>query len=210
YGRDDIYRKLRPELKLFDDGGFQFLESDDLCSRLHRIQPKRKRGEPIEPVHADIAFAAQQLLEDILINTTKALARLAPKGVTRLCIAGGVGLNSCANEKMFRASRFEDIYICPNPGDDGHALACALYGARMLRKTKRPAGVPTDYLGPVYTDDELYAELAGQGVDLHAADPDAVAGLLAAGRIVGLFQGGSEYGPRALGNRSILADPRDP
>src|SRR5262249_31125453 len=68
----------------------------------------------------------------------------------------------------------------------------------------------TDYLGPVYTDDELYAEFAGQGVDLHAADPDAVAGLLAAGRIVGLFQGGSEYGPRALGNRSILADPRDP
>jgi carbamoyltransferase len=210
YGTDHIYCKLRPELKLFEDGGFQFLESNDLCSRLHAIKPKRKRGEPIEPIHADIAFAAQQLLEDILINTTKAVARLAPRDVKNICIAGGVGLNSCANEKLFRATRFEDIYICPNPGDDGHALACALYGARILGKSKVLAGVPTDYLGPAYTDDELHAALAAQGADLHTADPDSVAGLLAAGRIIGLFQGGSEYGPRALGNRSILADPRDP
>jgi carbamoyltransferase len=210
YGTDAVYRKLRPELKLFEDGGFQFLESDELCSRLHRIQPKRKRGEPIEPVHADMAYAGQRLLEDILINTTRALARLAPKDVTNICVSGGVGLNSCANEKLFRASRFEDIYISPNPGDDGHALACALYGARIFGKKKFPAGIPTDYLGPCYTDDELHAALAGQGADLYAAEPDTLAAMLAAGRIVALFQGGSEYGPRALGNRSILADPRHP
>ena len=210
YGTDTVYRKLRPELKLFEDGGFHFLESDDLCSRLHRIQPKRRRGEPVESVHADIAYAGQSLLEEILVNTAKALGRLAPKDVTRLCVSGGVGLNSCANEKMFRASRFEEIYISPNPGDDGHALACALYGIRVLAQKRSPADVPTDYLGPRYTDDELRAAISSYAGDTYAADPETLAALLDAGRILALFQGGSEYGPRALGNRSILADPRDP
>ncbi len=210
YGNDSVYRKLRPELKLLDDGGFRFLDSDDLCSRLHRIRPKRQRRETIEPVHADIAFAAQQILEDILIHAMKTLAGIVPADVTDVCVSGGVGLNSCANEKMFRASRFNDIYISPNPGDDGHALACALYGARVLAQHSSPFNIPTDYLGPVYSDDEIHSAVMEPSLELRSADPDSIAALLASGRIVALFQGGSEYGPRALGNRSILADPRDP
>lgn len=210
YGNDSVYRKLLPELKLFDDGGFRFLDSDDLCSRLHRMKPKRQRGEPIQTIHADMAYAAQRLLEDILENAMKALARMTPKDVTDVCVAGGVGLNSCANEKMFRASRFEDIYISPNPGDDGHALACALYGARIVLGKEFPAGLATDYLGPVYSDNEIRSALAPHVGDLQDATPDRVAAMLEEGRIVALFQGGSEFGPRALGNRSILADPRDP
>ena len=210
YGGDSIYRLLAPELQLFEDGSFHFLEPDDLCSRLHRLKPRRQRGEPVEPIHADIAYAAQRLLEEILVNSMKALGGMAPKDVTNVCVSGGVGLNSCANEKMFRASRFRDIYITPNPGDDGHALACALYGARILGRKSLPASIPTDYLGPAYSDDEIQAALVRESVDLHEADPDAVAAMLEAGLIVAMFQGGSEYGPRALGNRSILADPRNP
>ncbi len=210
FGRDAVYQKLLPELRLLDDGSFHFLESGDLCSRLHRIKPRRRRGEPIEPVHADIAYAAQRLLEDILINAMKALGRMAPQDIKQVCVSGGVGLNSCANEKMFRASRFRDIYINPNPGDDGHAIGCALYGARILGKRKLPVSIPTDYLGPAYSDEEIHAALMLESMPLQEAAPDTVAAMLEAGRIVAIFQAGSEYGPRALGNRSILADPRNP
>jgi carbamoyltransferase len=210
FGTDRIYRQLLPELKLMEDGGFRFLGSDELCTRLHKIRSKRQRGEPIEPVHADMAYAAQTLLEDILVHAMQTLARLAPADVSSVCVSGGVGLNSCANEKMFRASRFRDIYISPNPGDDGHALACALYGARVLAKQSVPASLPTDYLGPVYSDDDIHAAVMRDSVELRAADPNHIASMLAAGKIVALYQGGSEYGPRALGNRSILADPRNP
>jgi len=208
YGRDEIYQQFLPELKLFDDGSFAFLSSNELCARLNSIQPRRSREEPVEPVHADIAYAGQRILEDVLTNAMQALGRMTPSFIENVCLSGGVALNSCANEKIFRASRFKDIYISPNAGDDGHALACALYGARVLLGQPSPVSLPDDYLGPPYSDEEIERSLVPYSVEVRDADVDTVASMLAERRIVALFQNGSEYGPRALGNRSILADPR--
>lgn len=208
YGGDAVYRRLAGDLRLFGDGSFAFLAEDELLGRLQEVRRRRQPGEPVEPIHADIAYAGQRLLEDVLRNAVAALGRQVPSAVGDLCLAGGTALNSSANEKLFRASRFERIYICPNPGDDGHSLGCALYGARILRREPGPEGVADDYLGPPYTDREIAAALDRRSLTAPAASPDEVAALLAAGRTVAVYQGGSEYGPRALGNRSILADPR--
>ncbi|CAO3383217.1 carbamoyltransferase family protein [Azospirillum argentinense] len=208
FGGDCVYRALAPHLTLHRDGSFDFMDTPELLARLARWSPRRERRDPVLPVHADIAHGVQRLLEDIMGNAMRALEAATPPDIEAVCLAGGVALNSCANERIFRASRFKDIYVCPNAGDDGHALACALYGARMLRGLAMPRGMAHDYLGPARGDDALRAEVAARGLEVIEATPDAVAALLAEGRIVGLYQGGAEFGPRALGNRSILADPR--
>ncbi|HSS75595.1 MAG TPA: carbamoyltransferase C-terminal domain-containing protein [Thermoanaerobaculia bacterium] len=208
YGEDGIYRHLSLNLRLFDDGSFRFLSDRSLAPVLRRFSPERAPGEPLRQVHADLAFAAQSLLEDILVNAVRALERLSSS--ENLCIAGGVGLNSVANEKVLRASRFKRLYVMPNCGDSGQALGCALYGARVLRDQKLDKGLDHDYLGPSYDDAEIETAIRQAGLEVTRSEriEQLAAGLLAQGRILGWFQGGSEYGPRALGNRSILADPR--
>lgn len=216
WGRDPIYTALRPLLTLNEDGSFHFLERDELWDALGQFSPQRAHGDPIEEVHQDIAYAAQGLIEDIVSNAVQALARRTDS--PNLCIAGGVGLNSVANEKAFAASRFERLYVMPNSGDTGHALGLALYGARVVHHEHWNDDVArllprSDYLGPGYSDARQRAALAEAGLDartFHQLDElvEHVAGRIADGAIVGWFQGGSEFGPRALGNRSLLADPR--
>ena len=209
YGRDSCYRALSPHLEMHDNGAFRFLGHKELQATLSDLGAKPRRpGTSIEPIHGDVARAGQMLLDNIVTNAVTALARLTPS--RNLCLAGGVALNSVSNERAFRRSRFQNLYVMPNAGDCGQALGCALYGAHVLRRDRKSRGLLSDSLGPPYTDSEVVAALRAANLE-PVVCPDiaaSVAGLLAAGFVVGWFQGGSEYGPRALGRRSILADPR--
>lgn len=206
YGRDTLYRKLRPALGLHEDGSFTFPPAAEYLPQVARYAPRREDGALL-PGHADIAFAIQRMIEEIMLNAAGALRRRLPD-VDAICLAGGVALNSCANQRIADEAGFRHLYVAPNPGDNGHALACALYGAQVLGRHPR-APVATDYLGPpAETSQALERTLVAHGLSARQASARDVAALLAEGRILGLFQHGAEHGPRALGNRSILADPR--
>ncbi|MFC5725037.1 carbamoyltransferase [Streptomyces gamaensis] len=158
---------------------------------------------------AALARAAQEVLERALVHVARDLHTRT--GLTDLCVAGGVGLNSVANGRILEQTPFERIFVVPAAGDNGISLGCAYYGLHRL------AGVPMDrlpalenaYLGPEYPARRADEALARAGFTVETPDdlPGRVAGLLADGRIVGWYQGRSEFGPRALGHRSILAAP---
>jgi carbamoyltransferase len=208
YGKERCHLYLAPHLKLFEDGSFRFLDNAELSAALLDYGAKPRHPTlGIKPIHADIAFAAQRLLDEIMCNAVRALKRLSPS--RSLCLAGGVALNSVSNERCFSGSGFKQLYIMPNAGDSGQALGCALYAERVLIGGA-PRLLPHDGLGPAYADDLVQAELLAAGLEpTRRSDlSDYVASLIERGCIVGWFQGGSEYGPRALGNRSILADCR--
>lgn len=175
--------------------------------------PVRRPGDPISPVHADVAASTQVVLESAV---TRLLDWLAERDdSTNLCLAGGVALNCRANAVAFEASRFRRMFVQPAAGDAGTALGAALcVDAEEPSFTVRP-GMADAYLGPRYDSDEIVRLLNEAGLPFqdYRNDEigllDMVAGELAAGRTVGWFQGRMEFGPRALGARSILADPRD-
>jgi carbamoyltransferase len=155
----------------------------------------------------------QYELERAMIYKAEALYQLT--GVKNLCLGGGVALNCVANRKILDNTSFERIYICPAPGDSGQCLGNALYGwtaiAGQPRRQMEPLG---PYLGRSYSVDEVLSSIDSIGDRLTAVKTSDVAEdtahLLADGHVIGWFQGGSELGPRALGGRSILADPRQP
>ena len=103
------------------------------------------------------------LLDNIVTNAVTALARLTPS--RNLCLAGGVALNSVSNERAFRRSRFQNLYVMPNAGDCGQALGCALYGAHVLRRDRKSRGLLSDSLGPPYTDSEVVAALRAANLE---------------------------------------------
>ncbi|MCZ6572679.1 MAG: carbamoyltransferase [Planctomycetota bacterium] len=163
---------------------------------------------------ADLAWRIQDDTEQVLLQRAQWLWERTQ--TDNLCIAGGVGLNCVANGRILREGPFKNVFIQPAAGDDGTALGCALYGHLALQERKRVYVMKTAYTGRSYDDPYVRAALKGATVRVAAAHKKSehvareTAALLARGQIVGWLQGGSEYGPRALGNRSILADPRDP
>jgi carbamoyltransferase len=161
--------------------------------------------------YADVAASLQKVLENAMI----ALARRAHRatGLTKLCIAGGVGLNSVANYKILRETPFEELYIQPAAGDAGGALGAALYAYHVLLGKPRAFVMEHAYWGAEYGDGQIVDWLRAQGLKAETHDDDEkflgrVVEGLAAGKVVGWYQGPFEWGPRALGNRSILGDPR--
>lgn len=161
----------------------------------------------------DLARRVQEDAEEVLIERARRAHERT--GSRNLVMAGGVALNCVANGRILEETPFERIFIQPAAGDDGVALGCALYGHLELLGGERSYVMEHPYLGVTYPEDEVEAATRGAGVRMTAARrraQDVVeesADLLAGGAILGWFQGGSEFGPRALGNRSILADPRD-
>ncbi|WP_406153061.1 carbamoyl transferase [Streptomyces sp. NBC_01023] len=158
---------------------------------------------------AAIARAAQEVLECSLVHCAQALQERT--GLTDLCLAGGVGLNSVANGRILQETPFERIFVVPAAGDNGISLGCAYYGLHELQ------GVPMDrlpvlrdaYLGPEYPRSRAERAVVDSGLPARTPDdlPGEVASLLADGKIVGWWDGRSEFGPRALGHRSIFAAP---
>lgn len=176
------------------------------------LGPARRFNEPITPRHQDLAAVIQYEFERALIYKANALYALT--GIKNLCLGGGSALNCVANRKIIDSTPFERLYVCPAPGDSGQCLGNALYGwAGYADQEQRPAQ-PTPYLGRRYTDIEIEATLREFADQLESVRSARIAtdaaGLIAEGQVIGWFQGESELGPRALGGRSILADPSQP
>jgi carbamoyltransferase len=182
-------------------------------ARLFGGPPRAPEG-PLTQREMDLARSVQAVTEEIVLRLGRHV--YAETGEQDLCLAGGVALNCVANGRLLREGPFERIWIQPAAGDAGGALGAALL--TYYERTAAPrAPVPGDamqgaFLGPAFTDDEIAAFLRREGVPHERLDEEALvertAALLAEGAVVGWFQGRMEFGPRALGHRSILADPR--
>jgi carbamoyltransferase len=177
--------------------------------------PPRKPDELLTQRHMDLAASVQAVTEHVVLRLTRALRE--ETGIGNLCLAGGVALNCVANGKVLRDARFERIYIQPAAGDAGGALGAALVGYHMqLGQSRQVNGdaMRGSYLGPEYDQAEIEQRLTKAGARFERLDDAALiaaaAGDLADGKALGWFQGRMEFGPRALGNRSILGDPRSP
>jgi carbamoyltransferase len=180
--------------------------------------PPRKPAEPLTQRHMDLAASVQDVLEEAVLRIARALAAESPSH--NLCLAGGVALNCVANGKVLRDKAFERIWIQPASGDAGGALGAALAAWHLHLKQPRVApdgasdAMQGAYLGPAYADDDVAARLAKCGARFERLNEeqllDRTAADLAAGKALGWFQGRMEFGPRALGARSILGDARSP
>jgi len=163
--------------------------------------------------YADIAASIQRVTEELLLGMAKQLYKQT--GLNKLCIAGGVGLNSVANGRILRETPFEEIYVQPAAGDGGGALGAALWAYNMLLGKPRNFTMGHAYWGKSYSAAEIAEFLHQNNTPFRQfSDEDqllnVVAEQLTQGKVLGWFQGRFEWGPRALGNRSILADPRNP
>jgi carbamoyltransferase len=165
----------------------------------------------------DIAASVQRVTEEIVLRMARALA--AETGERNLCLAGGVALNCVANGKLLRDGRFDEIWIQPAAGDAGGALGAALAAYHLefghaREPTNALDAMSGSYLGPSFEPADIEDRLARAGAHFHVLDDERLyeetAGALASDKAVGWFQGRMEFGPRALGNRSILGDPRSP
>jgi len=161
--------------------------------------------------YADIAASIQKVTEDTLIVMANHLYQKT--GLKKLCMAGGVALNSVANGRILRETPFEELYIQPAAGDSGGALGAALYVYHVLLQKPRTFVMEDTYWGESYSQNEIRSFLDRKGIAYEYIADDArlykeLAAGLQAGKVIGWFQGRFEWGPRALGNRSILADPR--
>ena len=178
---------------------------------------RRNSNDEITQTHCNMALAIQKVAEEIIIKMAIETKRLT--GLENLCLAGGVALNCVANGRIDELGIFKNIYIQPAAGDAGGSLGAALAIHHMYYKNKRKYSEGYDkmqgaYLGPYYSDKEIMIMNNKYKAVYHKFDSQIdltkkVANLIAKGNVIGWFQGRSEFGPRALGNRSILADPRD-
>jgi carbamoyltransferase len=228
YGRP-IYRELILErlIDLKPDGSF-WLDMDYFryCQGLTMTNrrfdrlfggPPRSPESPLEQRHMDLAASIQAVTEEAVLRIGRHVRERT--GMKNLVLAGGVALNCVANGRLLREGDFDDIWIQPAAGDAGGALGAALFvWHQLLDRPRSPGGRDAQegsFLGPRFTSDEVERVLARQGGSGRRFDDEAelldhVAGLLADGKVVGWFQGRMEFGPRALGARSILGDPRSP
>jgi carbamoyltransferase len=204
YGDPDRFGDvIRDHVRAAGDGGFAVDPVD-----LGALVPPRTPGEAWNEVHADVAAAAQVRLEEVVLDLARWLhARTGERAIT---LAGGVALNCVANGRLAAEGPFEQVWVQPAAGDAGTALGAAL--AAATRRGERCAPFTTAALGRGWDADEIEAILkaAEQPYQRPADLAEEVAAALADGAVVGWFQGRSEYGPRALGHRSLLCDPRRP
>jgi carbamoyltransferase len=201
YGAPRFLSVLRGLVRANADGGYATDPVD-----WEAFAPAVGPGDDWREVHADLARSVQERLEEVLLDLTRWLHLRT--GEACLTMAGGVALNCVANTRIWREGPFDAVWVQPAAGDSGSALGAALRVARDLGDCVLPmAGAD---LGRAWSEDELEAclQTARLPYERPAAVADAVADVLAADGVVAWFQGASEYGPRALGHRSLLADPR--
>jgi carbamoyltransferase len=217
----DIIKRELIDLK--EDGSFRLnMAYFDYCAGLRMTNrrfdslfggPPRKPEAKITQREMDIARSVQQVTEEVMLKTATHIHR--ETGMKQLVLAGGVALNCVANGRILREGPFTDVWIQPCAGDGGNALGAALFVWHQLLEQPR---IPdrrrqkASYLGPAFSDEEIRAFLDDRKIPYQRLTtnelPDRVAALIAAEKVVGWFQGRMEFGPRALGARSILGDPR--
>ena len=201
------------DMRYFDFVGGPRMFSGALCSLLG--EPPRRPGAKITPFHRDVASSLQSVLEELLLEKVRWLH--GRTGAEDLCLGGGVALNCVANGRIHREGPFARLFVPPAPGDAGGCLgAAALAHAALTGEAPACESMAHTFLGPSFTADEVAAVLAPTGLpaaDFRGAEPallDTVAARLACGQVIAWFHGPLELGPRALGARSLLADPRHP
>ena len=224
YGRPRYVEELRKLVRLEDDGQFSlameyfdFLRGERMFSAaLTELlgHPPREPESELTPFAMDLARSVQAVLEEVLLAKVGYLGQKVDS--RNLCLAGGVALNCVAVRRLLRESRFERVFVQPAAGDAGACLGAAALAHRHVTGHPCRRGLAHLYWGPSFSADEIVEMLSdstiriedfrGRGADMIAA----VAGRLARGEVIGWFQGRMEFGPRALGARSILADPRLP
>jgi carbamoyltransferase len=179
--------------------------------------PARRPEARLMPFHMDVAASIQSVTEDVVLHLVRSLG--AETGERHLCLAGGVALNCVANGKVLRDRTFAEVWVQPAAGDAGGAIGAALAAYHLefdhpRIRSNSLDGMSGSYLGPAFAADEVADRLTKSGARFTVLDQDrlidATVDALTAEKAVGWFQGRMEFGPRALGNRSILADPRNP
>ena len=214
-------------IDLRPDGSFR-LDQDyfDYCTGLRMTNgrfdalfggPARLPNEPLTQRHMDLAASVQAVTEEVVMRLARSVAD--DTGAKNLCLAGGVALNCVANGKLLRGACFERLWVQPAAGDAGGALGAALAAYYLHRNAPRTLantldGMQGSYLGPAFSQPDVERRLTEAGAVFDLMDEpsllDATTAALIEEKAVGWFQGRMEFGPRALGNRSILADPRSP
>lgn len=229
YGDPSRYRKFFQDVVQFnDDGTFKIPILQLNKTREERetnqatrqylsenlIQP-RSPEEDITDEHRDIAAALQECLDNTMLHLCGTFGERL--GARNLAMAGGVTLNCTANGKLLRSGLFDDIYVQPAAGDDGAALGAALYRSQHHGDAIPVKRLAPPYLGPAYSDENIQQELSKFAADISVTKFDSLeatcqdaARRVADGEVLAWFRGGMEFGPRALGNRSIVADPGHP
>lgn len=228
FGKPRYREEIKQLITLHDDGSyalaldyFDFWSQEGAYSKklVELLGAPRRRDEPVTDRHMDIAASLQAVTEEAMYAMGTAVHR--ETGKDRVCMAGGVLLNSLANGRFLDHTPFKEMYIPPAPGDDGGAVGAALYVSAQLNG-KDWLGPNGHYrngmdiaLGPSYTQEEIECYCRFRGVEATTCGSDEemlrkTAQIIASSNVVGWFQGGMEWGPRSLGHRSILADPRNP
>jgi carbamoyltransferase len=228
YGEPKYLELIKRELiDVKDDGTFRLnLDYFDYCTgvtmtnaRFHALfgAPPRKPEAPLTQRDMDLAASVQAVTEEVVLKLARAVAR--ETGETNLCLAGGVALNCVANGKLQRQGCFERLWLQPAAGDAGGAVGAALVAAHLYKGQARIVdgavdGMRGSYLGPAYAQADIERRLRAVGAVFESLADDALieraAGALAEGKALGWHQGRMEFGPRALGDRSILGDARSP
>lgn len=199
-GRYSIDAKL---LGRVVDGGFSFPEGTR-----RMLGQGRTRGEPFTELHSSFAFELQRRIEEAVVHVTRHVQKTT--GMRRLCLGGGVSLNCVANGRILAESGFDEVFIPPAPHDAGTAAGAALHHHYYDLGLDRPRQLITPYLGTGFSDQDIERDLKRTAQEFwRVSNPSREAAKACSeGLVVGWFQGRTEFGPRALGNRSILADPR--
>ena len=221
------YKKLIIDnlIDIKDDGSFKLDQSffeystglkmtSKRFSKLFGNKPRNPEKEKLTQFHMDIASSIQEVTEDIMLRITNSLAN--EYNIKNLCLAGGVALNCVANGKILRSGKFKNIWIQPAAGDAGGSLGAALGLWHIELKKNRIINdrdsMKGSYLGPEYFQDEIEKKLKEVGANFEVLDEDELieksSSALIEGKVIGWFQGRMEFGPRALGARSIIADSR--
>jgi carbamoyltransferase len=221
----DVIKESLIDIK--EDGSFRLnMEYFDYCTGLRMTNanfdklfgaPPRQPESPLTQREMDLAASIQAVTEEVVLKLAKGIAR--ETGHRNLCLAGGVALNCVANGKLLRQGSFDKIWLQPAAGDAGGALGAALVANHLYKEQPRVINGARDamqggYLGPRFAQDDVEQRLSTAGARFHVLNDDETiercAQALAAGQAVGWHQGRMEFGPRALGGRSILGDPRSP
>ncbi|MCB0755770.1 MAG: hypothetical protein KDB98_09270, partial [Flavobacteriales bacterium] len=228
--RTSNYRKLITEnlVTIYDDGSiwlnqeyFNYatglrMAKDDKWQKLFGLKKREAKDEMLSE-HCDMALAIQQVTEDIFFKM--ATTAKAKTGCKNICLAGGVALNSVANGKLIDSGLFDEVFIQPAAGDAGGAVGAALAAYHIFegkeRTVIRPDAMSGSLLGSEYSDAEIETVLNAKGINYSKVDSEEeltqkVRDLIISGNVIGWFQGRMEFGPRALGCRSIIADARNP
>ncbi len=220
--KDIIYKNL---IDIKNDGSFRLNQkffnymtglkmTNKKFAKLFNKPERKMNGEKIEQFHMDIAASIQEILEEIILKLIKSISR--EYKIKNLCLAGGVALNCVSNSKILNSNYFENIWIQPSAGDAGGCVGTALnvyyHHLKNIRNVSSSDSMNGAYLGNEYSDEEINTTLTKLGAKFNRMNDKELitftAKKLEEGNAIGWHQGRMEFGPRSLGNRSILADPR--